>query len=141
MPPEVMTRPEVVSIIVAVVVALGGALIAFATAAKRWADSKFSPIAKDVKETKEQAVNNHGPEGKDVNLRDQVDDIQEAQERILAAIEVLTVESRDLPKKMDRSLSEIRRDIAQEREERQSLDQRSRAEHASIWDALRKHHT
>ena len=141
MPPEVMTRPEVASIIVAVLVALGGALIAFATAAKRWADSKFTPIAKAVQETKAQAVNNHGPEGKDVNLRDQVDDIQEAQERILAAIEVLTAESRDLPKKMYRSLGEIRRDIAQEREERQSLDQRSQAEHATIWDYLRKQHS
>lgn len=138
MPPEVMTRPEVVSIIVSVLVAIGGALVAFATAAKRWADSKFTPIAKAVQETKAQAVNGHGPEGKDVNLREQVDDIQEAQERILAAIEVLTAESRDLPKKMDRSLGEIRRDIAQEREERQSLDQRSQAEHATIWDYLRK---
>lgn len=139
MPPEVMTRPEVASIIVAVLVALGGALIAFATAAKRWADSKFTPIAKAVQETKAQAVNNHGPDGKDINLRDQVDDIQEAQERILAAIEVLTAESRDLPKKVDRSLGEIRRDIAQEREERQLLDHRSQSEHGSIWDAIRKH--
>lgn len=141
MPPEVMTRPEVVTIIATLIVSIATTLIGLAAAAKRWADSKFTPITKAVQETKEQAVNNHGPEGKDVNLLDQIDDIQDVQTRMLAAIEILTEEARDLPKKVDRSLGEIRRDLAQEREERQSLDQRSQSEHASIWDALRKYNS
>ena len=132
MPPEVMARPEVVSIIVAVLVALGGALIAFATAAKRWADSKFTPIAKAVQETKAQAVNNHGPEGKNINLREQIDTIQ--------------TEMRDGFKRMDHQFGEIHDRQIQEAEDRQAvdsrlqaLDRRAQSEHASIWDAIRKH--
>ena len=134
MPPEVMTRPEVVSIIVAVLVAIGGALVAFATAAKRWADSKFSPIAKDVKETKEQAVNSHGSEGKNINLRDQIDTIQ--------------TEMRAGFRRMDHQFGEMHDRQVQEVEDRQAvdarlqaLDRRAQSEHASIWEALRKHHT
>ena len=134
MPPEVMTRPEVVSIIVAVVLSLGGALVAFATAAKRWADGKFKPIAKDVKETKEQAVNSHGPEGKNINLRDQIDTIQR--------------EMRAGFRRMDHQFGEMHDRHQAEVEDRQAvdarlqaLDRRSQSEHASIWDALRKHHT
>ena len=132
MPPEVMTRPEVVSIIVAVLVAIGGALVAFATAAKRWADSKFTPIAKAVQETKAQAVNNHGPEGKNINLRDQIDTIQ--------------TEMRDGFKRMDHQFGEIHDRQIQEAEDRQAvdsrlqaLDRRAQSEHTSIWDAIRKH--
>ena len=134
MPPEVMTRPEVVSIIVAVLVAIGGALVAFATAAKRWADSKFSPIAKDVKETKEQAVNSHGSEGKNINLRDQIDTIQ--------------TEMRAGFRRMDHQFGEVHERQIQEARDRQalgenlrSLAKRSETEHASIWDYLRKHHS
>ena len=132
MPPEVMTRPEVASIIVAVLVALGGALIAFATAAKRWADSKFTPIAKAVQETKAQAVNNHGPDGKDINLRDQIDTIQR--------------EMREGFRRMDHQFGEIHDRQIQEAEDRQAvdsrlqaLDRRAQSEHTSIWDAIRKH--
>ena len=132
MPPEVMTRPEVVSIIVAVLVAIGGALVAFATAAQRWADSKFTPIAKAVQETKAQAVNNHGPEGKNINLRDQIDTIQ--------------TEMRDGFRRMDHQFGEIHDRQIQEAEDRQAvdsrlqaLDRRAQSEHASIWDAIRKH--
>ena len=132
MPPEVMTRPEVVSIIVAVLVAIGGALVAFATAAKRWADSKFTPIAKAVQETKAQAVNNHGPDGKDINLRDQIDTIQR--------------EMREGFRRMDHQFGEIHDRQRQEAEDRQAvdsrlqaLDRRAQSEHTSIWDAIRKH--
>lgn len=132
MPPEVMTRPEVVSIIVAVLVAIGGALVAFATAAKRWADSKFTPIAKAVQETKAQAVNNHGPDGKDINLRDQIDTIQR--------------EMREGFRRMDHQFGEIHDRQIQEAEDRQAvdsrlqaLDRRAQSEHTSIWDAIRKH--
>ena len=132
MPPEVMTRPEVVSIIVAVVLSLGGALVAFATAAKRWADGKFKPIEKDVAAVKSEAVNNHGPEGKDINLRDQIDTIQ--------------TEMRDGFKRMDHQFGEIHDRQIQEAEDRQAvdsrlqaLDRRAQSENASIWDAIRKH--
>ena len=47
-----------------------------AAAAKRWADGKFKPIEKDMAAVKSEAVNNHGPEGKNINLRDQIDTIQ-----------------------------------------------------------------
>ena len=127
MPPEVMTRPEVVSIIVAVLVAIGGALVAFATAAKRWADSKFTPIEKDMAAVKSEAVNNHGPEGKDINLRDQIDTIQ--------------TEMRDGFKRMDHQFGEIHDRQIQEAEDRQALDRRVQSEHASIWDALRKYNS
>ena len=118
MPPEVMTRPEVVSIIVAVLVALGGALVAFATAAKRWADSKFTPIAKAVQETKAQAVNNHGPDGKDINLRDQIDTIQR--------------EMREGFRRMDHQFGEVHDRDVQTTHRIENLEERAEADHKQL---------
>ena len=129
-----MTRPEVVSMIVTVVLAVLGALTAFAAMAKRWADAKFKPIEKDVAAVRYQAENSHGPEGKDVNLRDQIDTIQK--------------EMREGFRRMDHQIGEMHDRQIQEVEDRQSvdarlqaLDRRAQSEHASIWDALRKYHT
>ena len=116
MPPEVMTRPEVVSIIVAVVLSLGGALVAFATAAKRWADSKFSPIAKDVKDTKEQAVNTHGPDGKNDNLRDQLDRME---------------------KSMTKGFNRMDHQFGEVHDRQQATDDRALDEHHRLWDAIK----
>ena len=134
MPPEVMTRPEVVTMLVTVVLAVLGALTAFAAMAKRWADGKFKPIEKDMAAVKSEAVNNHGPEGKNINLRDQIDTIQ--------------TEMRDGFKRMDHQFGEIHDRQIQEAEDRQAvdsrlqtLDKRAQSEHASIWDALRKYNS
>ena len=134
MPPEVMTRPEVVTMLVTVVLAVLGALTAFAAMAKRWADAKFKPIEKDMAAVKSEAVNSHGPEGKNINLRDQIDTIQ--------------TEMRAGFRRMDHQFGEIHDRQIQEAEDRQAvdsrlqaLDRRAQSEHASILDDLRKHHT
>ena len=134
MPPEVMTRPEVVTMLVTVVLAVLGALTAFAAMAKRWADAKFKPIEKDMAAVKSEAVNSHGTEGKNINLRDQIDTIQ--------------TEMRAGFKRMDHQFGEIHDRQIQEAEDRQAvdsrlqaLDKRTQSEHASIWDALRKYNS
>ena len=131
MPPEVMTRPEVVTMLVTVVLAVLGALTAFAAMAKRWADAKFKPIEKDMAAVKSEAVNSHGPEGNNINLRDQIDTIQ--------------TEMRAGFKRMDHQFGEIHDRQIQEAEDRQAVDSRlqtldrqTQSEHASIWEDLRK---
>ena len=119
---EVMTRPEVVAMIVTVVLSLLGMLVAFAAAAKRWADSKFSPITKAVAETRQQTVNNHGPDGKDVNLRDQLDDIQE--------------EMRSGFKRMDHQFGEVHDRQIRTESRLEGVESRAASEHERIWKHL-----
>jgi len=92
-----------------VIVAVLGALAALAGLAKRWADRKFAPIREDVAAVRYQAENNHGPGGKDVNLRDQLDEIQS--------------EMRGGFRRIDHELGEMRRDLSDERADRRSGDQ------------------
>lgn len=108
--------------IVTVVLSLLGMLVAFAAAAKRWADSKFSPITKAVAETRQQTVNNHGPDGKDVNLRDQLDDIQE--------------EMRSGFKRMDHQFGEVHDRQIRTEYRLEGVESRAASEHERIWKHL-----
>lgn len=125
MPPEykeVMTRPEVLAMLATVIVAVLGALAALAGLAKRWADRKFAPIQEGVAAVRYQAENEHGPFGKAVNLRDQLDEIQ--------------AEMRDGFKRMDHQFGEVHdRQIQQDRRI-QGVENRVSEEHTRIWKAL-----
>ena len=135
MPPEyqeALTKPEVVSLVVGFIIAVIAALTALATLAKRWAARKLGPLRDDVAAVRYQAENNHGPDGKDINLRDQIDTIQR--------------EMREGFRRMDHQFGEIHDRQIQEAEDRQAvdsrlqaLDRRAQSEHTSIWDAIRKH--
>ena len=59
-----------------------------------------------------QAVNTHGPDGKNDNLRDQLDRMEKAMTKGF--------------NRMDHQFGEIH-------------DRRAQSEHTSIWDALREH--
>ena len=118
LPPEyqtVFTKPEVIALVVGLISAVLIALTAIAMMAKRWADRKFSPIS-------EQVVNNHGKDGKDVNLREQIDEMQ--------------AEMREGFRRMDNQFGEVHdRQIQQDRRI-QGVENRASEEHARIWKML-----
>lgn len=135
MPPEyqeVMTRPEVITLVVSLITAVLLALTALAMMAKRWADRKFAPIQAGVAAVRYQAENEHGPDGKDVNLREQLDEIQS--------------EMRDGFKRMDHSFGEVHDRQQAEIKDRQALatevkalEERATREHTRIWEQLDNH--
>ena len=119
---EILTHPEVIKMVIGAIVAILGAVVALAAAAKRWADARFKPIASAVKATQQQTENNHGPDGKDVNLRDQIDDIQ--------------AEIRSGFRRMDHQFGEVhdRQTLTDARVE--GIESRASTEHARIWKAI-----
>jgi hypothetical protein len=126
-----MTRPEVLAMLATVVVAVLGALAALAGLAKRWADRQFAPIQEGVAAVRYQAENEHGPSGKDVNLRDQLDEIQ--------------AEMRDGFKRMDHSFGEVHdrqqaevRDRQALAEDVKALEKRASVEHAALRAEINK---
>ena len=119
---EALTAPEVVSLVVGFIIAVIAALTALATLAKRWADRKFAPIQEGVAAVRYQAENEHGPEGKNDNLREQMDRIEHGMA--------------DGFRRMDNQFGEVHdRQIQQDRRI-QGVENRASEEHARIWKSL-----
>ena len=119
---EALTKPEVVSLVVGFIIAVIAALTALATLAKRWADRKLGPLRDDVAAVRYQAENNHGPEGKNDNLREQMDRIEHGMA--------------DGFRRMDNQFGEVHdRQIQQDRRI-QGVENRASEEHARIWKSL-----
>ena len=115
---EILTHPEVIKMVIGAIVAILGAVVALAAAAKRWADARFKPIASAVKATQQQTENNHGPDGKDVNLRDQIDDIQ--------------AEIRSGFRRMDHQFGEVHDRDIQTTHRIENLEERAEADHKQL---------
>ena len=108
---EVFSADEVKTALISLIVALVGAI----TALMLYLKAKLDRQQADLKAVKYQTENNHGPDGKDDNLRDQIDRV----ERVVT----------DGFKRMDHSFGEVH-------DRQQATDARALEEHKHLWDEL-----
>ena len=108
---EVLSADEVKTALISLIVALVGAI----TALMLYLKAKLDRQQADLKAVKYQTENNHGPDGKDDNLRDQIDRV----ERVVT----------DGFKRMDHSFGEVH-------DRQQATDARALEEHKHLWDEL-----
>ncbi len=108
---EVFSADEVKTALISLVVALVGAI----TALMLYLKAKLDRQQADLKAVKYQTENNHGPDGKDDNLRDQLDRMESV--------------VRDGFKRMDHNFGEVH-------DRQQATDARELEEHKRLWDEL-----
>ena len=108
---EVFSADEVKTALVGLIVALVGTI----TALMLYLKAKLDRQQADLKAVKYQTENNHGPDGKDDNLRDQIDRV----ERVVT----------DGFKRMDHNFGEVH-------DRQQATDARALEEHKHLWDAI-----
>ena len=108
---EVLSADEVKTALISLIVALVGAI----TALMLYLKAKLDRQQADLKAVKHETVNNHGPDGKDDNLRDQIDRV----ERVVT----------DGFKRMDHEFGEVH-------DRQQATDARALEEHKRLWDEL-----
>ena len=108
---EVMSADEVKTALITLIVALIGTI----TALMLYLKAKLDRQQADLKAVKYQTENNHGPDGKDDNLRDQIDRV----ERVVT----------DGFKRMDHQFGEVH-------DRQQATDARALEEHKHLWDEL-----
>ena len=108
---EVFSASEVKTALVGFIVALLG----LGASLMLYLKHKFDSQQADLKAVKHETVNNHGPDGKDDNLRDQIDRV----ERVVT----------DGFKRMDHSFGEVH-------DRQQATDARALEEHKHLWDEL-----
>lgn len=108
---EVLSADEVKTALISLIVALVGAI----TALMLYLKAKLDRQQADLKAVKYQTENNHGPDGKDDNLRDQIDRV----ERVVT----------DGFKRMDHQFGEVH-------DRQQATDARALEEHKHLWDEL-----
>lgn len=93
----------------------------------------LSSLLRRTKRVEEQTVNNHGPNGQDVNLRDQIDQIQ-------ATMGIVVEELRSVNKKIDHTTGETHDRLESEAKERRQHEQDSAEAHRLIWHAINRSH-
>ena len=108
---EVFSADEVKTALVGFIVALLG----LGASLMLYLKHKFDSQQADLKAVKHETVNNHGPDGKDDNLRDQIDRV----ERVVT----------DGFKRMDHEFGEVH-------DRQQATDARALEEHKHLWDEL-----
>ena len=133
---EILKDPKVVELLTTLILAIIGAFIGLAAYGKKWADVKMSelddkmsgldaklkPIKKDVANVLYQTENNHGPEGKNINLREQLDAIQE--------------ENREGFRRMDHLFGEVHDRQIQIEKRMDSIDNRILIENDRVWKQI-----
>ena len=108
---EVFSADEVKTALIGLIVALAGVI----TALMLYLKAKLDRQQADLKAVKHETVNNHGPDGKDDNLRDQIDRV----ERVVT----------DGFNRMDHQFGEVH-------DRQQATDDRALEEHHRLWDAI-----
>ena len=108
---EVFSADEVKTALISLIVALVGAV----TALVLYLKAKLDRQQADLKAVKYQTETNHGPDGKDDNLRDQLDRMESV--------------VRDGFKRMDHNFGEVH-------DRQQATDARALEEHKRLWDEL-----
>ena len=108
---EVFSADEVKTALIGLIVALVGAI----TALMLYLKAKLDRQQADLKAVKYQTENNHGPDGKDDNLRDQMDRIEAVMNQGF--------------RRMDHQFGEVH-------DRQQATDERALEEHHRLWDEL-----
>ena len=115
---EVLSADEVKTALITLIVALIGVVSALMLYLK----AKLDRQQADLKAVKFQTVNNHGPDGKDDNMRDQIDRV----ERVVT----------DGFKRMDHQFGEVHDRDIQTTHRIENLEERAEADHKRLWDEL-----
>lgn len=110
---EVLSAEEVQTAMVGLIVAIVGAITALMLSLK----AKFDRQQKDLSAVKDQTVNTHGPDGKDDNLREQLDRMEKN----------MTVGFR----RIDHQFGEVH-------DRQQATDDRALEEHHQLWEAINR---
>ena len=110
---EVLSADEVKTALITLIVALIGTI----TALMLYLKAKFDKQQRDLAAVKDQTVNTHGPDGKDDNLRDQLDRMEKAMTKGF--------------NRMDHQFGEVH-------DRQQATDERALEEHKRLWDAIGK---
>ena len=110
---EVFSAEEVQTAMVGLIVAIVGAI----TALMLYLKAKFDKQQKDLSAVKDQTVNTHGPDGKNDNLREQLDRMEKN----------MTVGFR----RIDHQFGEVH-------DRQQATDDRALEEHHRLWDAINR---
>ena len=108
---EVLSADEVKTAMITLVVALIGTI----TALMLYLKAKFDRQQRDLAAVKDQTVNTHGPDGKNDNLRDQLDRMEKAMTKGF--------------NRMDHQFGEVH-------DRQQATDERALEEHKRLWDEL-----
>ena len=108
---EVLSADEVKTALIGLIVALVGAV----TALVLYLKAKLDRQQADLKAVKHETVNNHGPDGKDDNLRDQLDRMEKAMTKGF--------------NRMDHQFGEVH-------DRQQATDDRALEENHRLWDAI-----
>ena len=110
---EVLSADEVKTALITMIVALIGTI----TALMLYLKAKFDKQNRELAAVKDQTVNTHGPDGKNDNLRDQLDRMEKAMTKGF--------------NRMDHQFGEVH-------DRQQATDERALEEHHRIWDAIGK---
>ena len=110
---EVFSADEVKTALIGLIVALAGVI----TALMLYLKAKLDRQQADLKAVKYQTENSHGPDGKDDNLRDQLDRMEKAMTKGF--------------NRMDHQFGEVH-------DRQQATDERALEEHKRLWDAIGK---
>ena len=108
---EVLSADEVKTALITLIVALIGTI----TALMLYLKAKFDKQNHDLAAVKDQTVNTHGPDGKNDNLRDQLDRMEKAMTKGF--------------NRMDHQFGEVH-------DRQQATDERALEEHKHLWDEL-----
>ena len=121
MPDEVVTalsRPEVITALVSAILAILGAVATLGLWISKSIGKRLKSIDATVERTGAQVINDHGPYGKNDNLRDQIDRLEKSDERqheILQsnakAMESIAAQLDSQGKKIDILSGELRREM------------------------------
>ena len=110
---EVLSADEVKTALITLIVAMIGTI----TALMLYLKAKFDKQNHDLAAVKDQTVNTHGPDGKNDNLRDQLDRMEKAMTKGF--------------NRMDHQFGEVH-------DRQQATDERALEEHKRLWDAIGK---
>ena len=108
---EVFSADEVKTALISLIVALAGVI----TALMLYLKAKLDRQQADLKAVKHETVNNHGPDGKDDNLRDQLDRMEKAMTTGF--------------KRMDHQFGEVHDRDVQTTRRIENLEERAEADH------------
>ena len=109
---EVLSADEVKTALITLIVALAGA----ASALMLYLKAKFDRQQRDLAAVKDQTVNTHGPDGKNDNMRDQLDRME---------------------KKMTNGFNRMDHQFGEVHDRQQATDERALEEHKRLWDAIK----
>ena len=108
---EVLSADEVKTALITLVVALIGTI----TALMLYLKAKFDRQQRDLAAVKDQTVNTHGPDGKNDNLRYQLDRME---------------------KSMTKGFNRMDHQFGEVHDRQQATDERALEEHSRLWDAI-----